>query len=95
MYEVEVESRMRVTARDSLIFSATQPVRYSFAFHVSCKVKSFNNNNNNNDNNNDNNNNNNKTFLLRLKNTIINQKAMIHRREFEGKLTKELLRIVH
>ena len=29
------------SARDSLIFSVTQPVSYSFACHVSCKVKYF------------------------------------------------------
>ena len=38
MYEEEVEKR-DASARDSLIFSAMQPVRFSFACHVSCKVK--------------------------------------------------------
>ena len=32
---------------------------------------------------------------LKKKQTKINQKTMIHRREFENKLTKELLKIVH
>ena len=37
MYEEEVEKRdADASARDSLIFSAMQPVRFSFAFHVSC-----------------------------------------------------------
>ena len=40
MYEEEVEKR-DASARDSLIFSAMQPVRFSFACHVSCKVKYF------------------------------------------------------
>ena len=40
MYEEEVEKRdADASARDSLIFSAMQPVRFSFACHVSCKVK--------------------------------------------------------
>ena len=41
MYEEEVEKRdADASARDSLIFSAAmQPVRFSFAYHVSCKVK--------------------------------------------------------
>ena len=30
-----------------------------------------------------------------IKNTKINQKTMIRRREFQDKLTKELLKIVH
>ena len=29
------------SARDSLIFSVTQAASYSFAYHVSCKVKYF------------------------------------------------------
>ena len=39
MYEVEVESQTQ--GGKGQIFSVAQPLSYSFACHVSCKVKYF------------------------------------------------------